>query len=177
MPGVRRRFGKSMESSIDRGMNLQELFARAPGKPVSIGGQTVVQLDRIPIQRGIVEVEFTSFIAGQGIQLAATKGKIWLSDGRTVRRVNILAHPSLPNTASHKVSCPEGELCVYNVYELRYTSGQPFYSMWSGNAGMIVEEVSPFVRAYRCSQGPGEFSPSDLHFALRWKPADSKRRG
>ena len=135
-----------------------------------------MSVDRIPIQRGIVEIEFTSSIAGQGVQLSAgKKGKIWLSDGSIVQRVNILARPTLPNTASHEVSCPDGLLAVYNVYELRYTSGQPYYSMWSGNAGMIVDEVAPFVRKYRCSQGPGTFSPGDLEFTLRWAPTSRNR--
>jgi hypothetical protein len=157
-------------------MNLQAQFQDSRGNPVLVNGQIVMAVDRIPIQRGIVEIEFTSFIPGQGVQLdAGKKGKIWLSDGSTTVRVRILAHSSLPNLASHKVACPEGILSVYNVYELRYTSGQPYHSMWSGNAGMIVEEVAPFVRKYRCSQGPGDFSPGDLEFTLRWAPTSKNR--
>lgn len=157
-------------------MNLQALFQESRMGPVLVDELQVISVDRIPIQRGMVEIEFTSFIAGQGVQFdAGPKGKIWLSDGSTTRRVKILAHPSLPNVARHKVACPGGLLAVYNVYELCYTSGQPYYSMWSGNAGMIVEEVAPFVRKYRCSQGPGDFSPGDLEFTLRWTATGKNR--
>jgi hypothetical protein len=100
------------------------------------------------------------------------KGKIHLSDGSAVRVLEHRDVPGKPRWARHKIE-PKGEaLLVYNSYVVT-RNGRDFIESWTGNAGMIVDPISPTTRRYRCSNGIGPFSASDIHFEVSILPAET----
>jgi len=155
---------------IKHKMNLQEEFLKSEGKPIKVGGHEIVQGDRIPIKRGTVRITFIGNISSDGIAIKSKpkRGGIEMSNGKFVRLLHIFDEPSLPRQVQHRVNCPDGELRIWNIYKTKQRDGSVTIDSWTGNAGMIVEYISPNSRRYSCSKGTGNFDPTDLTFEISW---------
>jgi len=147
---------------------LQTQFIRSNGQPLNIDGYTVIQMDRIPIKQGAITIRFISSEATklQGVALKSPKGFIKLSDGSHARRVNVWYERDLPSSVRHEITCPDGELRVWNIYKVTTDEDRTRSEAWTNNAGMVVEDVSAAKRRYRCSDGLGDFSLADLTFEI-----------
>jgi hypothetical protein len=152
---------------------LQTQFLASKSQPLRIGDHDVVQMDRIPIKEGVISVHFISKQGDilQGVALRVRTGGIVLSDGSTAMRVNIWDESGLPRLVQHKVQCPDGELRVWNIYKATADRDLTRADAWTNNAGMIVEEISNEMRRYHCSDGLGDFDPTDLVFEVRVEPS------
>lgn len=150
-------------------MSLQEQFVQSRGEPVIVGDTSVLQMDRIPIIRGRVKINFESASEEcvSGVSLKSLKGSILLSNGEKVNRVNVWFEKGLPNEIIHQVECPDGELRIWNIYRIKHIDGSVTEDSWTNNAGMVLDCISGNTRKYRCSHGIGEFSNSDLIFEIR----------
>src|SRR6266404_1042825 len=103
---------------------LQELFIQSKGQPVTVDGRIVSQLCRIPLGRGIIRFHLISPPdSNQGICAKAQGAGIALSDGSSTEELHVWHEPGLPDTVSHRVICPGGELLVWNIYRLRHPNG------------------------------------------------------
>ncbi len=151
-------------------MALQTDFLQTNGGPVMREGDSVVQMDRIPISTGLVRIAFQRGNAEQtcGLALESAKGAIYLSGGERVTLLHIWDEQELPRTVAYRVDCPDGELRVWNIYRTEHASGLVTEDAWTGNAGMIVTQVGKRRRQYRCSCGPGDFDPSNQHVNIDW---------
>lgn len=149
-------------------MTLQEQFLQNHGAPLLIEGRVVLQIDRIPIKRGKLRIEFRGNYSGSGIALKSKNGGLELSDGEWVPLLHIWDEPGLPRVAEHRVDCQDGELRIWNVYKNTHPGGRITTDCWTGNAGMIIEDVGRNVRRYKCSNGTGVFNPQ-FEFEITWK--------
>ncbi len=151
---------------------LQTLFVKTKGAPVKIGNDLVVQMDIIPVRKAIVTVTFISEASEipMGIALKSNKGEIYLSNKKKEKTVYIWNLPDLPKVINHEVTCPDGILKVWNIYQI--TVGEPTHAdFWTNNAGMIIEIINDKQRKYYCSDGIGAFNKQDLVFQLEWEEA------
>jgi hypothetical protein len=151
--------------------SLQYRFIESKGKPIDVEGQTVIQMDRVPIRAANVRIQFLKRTGKvpNGITIKSQKGHILLSDGEKVKGVNIWDQKDLPREVEHAVLCPDGQLLVWNIYHAIANEPLTRGEAWTGNAGMIIEKVSANKRRYRCSDGIGDFDPTDLVFELEWQ--------
>lgn len=153
-------------------MTLQAEFAKSRGRPVQVGGYSVVQMDRIPITRGTVTVTFEQGNADLvcGVALKSAKGSILLPNGERVPLLHIWDEPGVSRTAPYEVDCKDGELRVWNIYRVQHASGLVTEDSWTGNAGMVVEHTGENRRRYRCSCGSGDFDPENQRVSIEWTP-------
>jgi hypothetical protein len=137
-----------------------------------MGDIAIVQMDRIAIRRGIITVTFLERKPSvpQGVALKSAKGFIKLSNGRKEKLVYVWDEEHLPKTVDHEVSCPDGELRIWNIYKANSEKDVRKADAWTNNAGMIVEDITSQKRRYRCSNGIGEFDPTDLILEIAWQP-------
>jgi hypothetical protein len=149
------------------------MFLASRGKPVRFAGHEIIQMDRMAIPENCeVVVDFAGerVYQNEAAVIAVRKpGRIFLSDGSAVKAVAIWDVPDLPRTASHRV---ESGGCLLEIYHKYRTFHSPEFATedsFTGNAGMIVSEVDANRRRYQCSNGPGEFSPTDLVFEVSWR--------
>jgi len=151
--------------------SLQYLFLAGLGKPLQIDGRTVVQMDRWELESGVeAEIVFLGdkpFCDNAAAIAIDRPGMILLSDGRPAKAVAIWDEPGLPRTVIHRVENAGRPLKIYNKYRTRHAPDFITEDSFTGNAGMVVTEVSASCRRYECSNGPGPFSPDDLVFEVR----------
>jgi hypothetical protein len=145
-------------------MSLQEMFVASRGAPVVIDGKRIVQMDRLPIRRAMVTISADATLTNQGIALKTNKGGVRLSNGVSVSLLHTWFDSGLPLSVSHFVECQDGELRVWNIYRTKHPGGSITEDAWTGNAGMLVENVSPTRRRYLCS--PGYANGFDPHLAV-----------
>lgn len=151
-------------------MNLQYKFIESKGAPISLNGQNVIQLDTIPIHKGIVSIRFISILNGEfGVVLKSKNGYIVLSEGRHTKCLFTWNEPKLPRIINYEVNCTDGKLRVWNVYKVHHHTGEVTEDAWTGNAGMIVENRNRYARLYKCSSGLGEFNPEEFLFEIEWR--------
>jgi hypothetical protein len=156
--------------------SLQDMFLSSRGQAVEIAGREIVQMDRIDLV-GIVEVKI-QFVGKEVFRDNAAvisiqkPGKILLTDGSAASAVQIWDEPGLPRVVIHVVESAGRQLEIYNKYRTRHSPDFVTEDDFTGNAGMIVTQMSSCRRRYECSNGPGQFSPTDLIFELRWKLMD-----
>lgn len=150
--------------------SLQEQFCDSRGKPIEISGSRVIQVDRVPLGRGFLKIHFLSSVGDlrQGITLKAKGGFIELSYGEKAERVNIWHESNLPDQIEHRISCPSGELLIWNIYHIGGQVPRDRADYWTNNAGMVVQSTEARKRIYHCSNGLGEFSPDDLVLSIEW---------
>jgi hypothetical protein len=148
-------------------MTLQEQFLQHGGSPIEIDQCAIVQMDRLPIHDATVTLRFLRGQSGNGVALKSANGFITLSDDRSSSLIHIWNEPNLPSEVTHFVRCPDGELRVWNIYHVQHPGGQVTEDAWTGNAGMIVENIAERKRHYRCSAGPGNFDPN-FEFEIEW---------
>ena len=152
--------------------SLQEEFIKSKGAPVAWHGHTVAQIDRLPLTDAQVTVRFCSPPKDaplQGVRLNAGKGgTITLSDSSTSQTLYVWHAVTLPPEATHRVHCANGTLIVCNIYGMEHRPGFVTEDCWTGNAGMEVLESTATMRRYRCSDGVGDFDPTDLEFEISW---------
>jgi hypothetical protein len=153
---------------------LQELFIRSKGQPLTVGNSIVSQLCEIPLRRGVVRFQFISPPdSNQGVCAKAKGGEIVLSDGSSTEVLYIWHEPGLPNTVSHRVWCPAGQLLVWNIYRVHHhRTGEVTEDYWTGNAGMVLAEDRPGHRRYCCSDWRTPFVPNALVFDVDWTSDD-----
>lgn len=153
-------------------VSLQERFLQTRGKPISIGGEIIVQRDLIALSDiSLVNIRFLGDQAflDNGIVLSVVPpGSIRLSDGTSVNAVKIWDEEGLPRIVEHVVD-PRGQvLKVHNKYKVKHPNGEVTEENFTGNAGMVVTEVGVTKRRYECSSGPGPFSKNDLVLEISW---------
>lgn len=156
--------------------NLQGTFVETLGNPIPFGNVMIVQGDRWDLDGpAVVEIRFlgSNIYIQDSIRLSfRKKGRITLSDATKARALAVEDRSELPRWTRHFVE-PKGEtLLVYNAYEIA-RGGKTFTESWTGNAGMIVEEVTATKRIYSCSNGRGEFDQNDLQFEVSILPVDT----
>jgi hypothetical protein len=153
--------------------SLQDLFLERRGDPIEVDGRLVVQMDRVDLQgAGEVEIVFAGtrpFHDNAAVLAIDQPSAILLSDGSRATAVVIWDEPGLPRTVVHRVESADRPLFVYNKYRTRHGPDFVTEDSFTGNASMIVTSLSPHRRKYECSNGPGQFSPDDLIFELRWE--------
>jgi hypothetical protein len=152
---------------------LQELFLESGGNAVEIDGKSIVQMDQVELpNEAKVEVSFIGPASPDDAAVIAIgrPGAIFLSDGRPVTAVQIWAEPEWPRTVVHRVEGAGQALQIYNKYRIQHGPDFVTEDSFTGNAGMIVTQLSANHKRYECSNGLGRFSPSDLIFELSWKP-------
>ena len=140
--------------------------------PVQVGEWEVVHHDRIAIRRGFVRLVFLSPPDwGQGVCLELRKGFIALSDGSKVRRLHTWHEPEYISEVEYRVSCPEGELVVYNIFRHKGMDDTIYIGHNTGNAGMVLLDEALHYRRYGCSgfRLNQEFSPTDIEFEIDWQ--------
>lgn len=148
-------------------MSLQELFLRSRGASITVEGSDVIQMDRIPLHDGTIDIRFKCALPNHGVAIKATDGKIFLPNGKGFPLLHVWSELHLPLKVSYAVSCPTAELRVWNIYRINHLNGRVTEDAWTGNAGMIVEVVSSNIRRYRCSDGKGAFKPI-FEFEISW---------
>lgn len=153
---------------------LQTLFLNGHGDPVEVEGRSVVQIDRLELaDRTEMEIVFVGgrpFRDNAAVIAIDRPGAILLSDGSPASAVAIWDEPGLPRKIIHRVESAGQPLQVYNKYRTRHGPDFVTEDSFTGNAGMIITELSPNRKRYECSNGPGRFSPGDLVFELNWTP-------
>jgi len=153
--------------------SLQYRFVESRGAPLKVGDLTVVQMDRVIIpQHAIVEIEFVGdrlYADCAAVIAVPESGKIKLSDGSSARAVASWDQPGLPRRVAHAVDSPDGRLDVYHKYRVRHSASFTTEDSFTGNAGIVVSEISANTRLYECSTGPGAFDKGALVFRLSWK--------
>jgi hypothetical protein len=149
---------------------LKDRFLKSKGSPIEIDGKKVVTLDRVKISRGHVVVTFTGTPGKipNGIIIKSAKGHVLLSDKKKAKSVYIWDDIRLPRRVEHEVYCPNGELLIWNIYRVNPKDDITRADYWTNNAGMFVEQVAKTKRRYHCSDGIGDFDPTDLVFELEW---------
>jgi hypothetical protein len=152
--------------------SLRQMFIDSKGRPLTIDGAQVVQMDRWPCIRGRITLTASEARPDEGVSLKVTKGAILLSDGPGVPHLHVWFEPGLPLTEKYFIECDDGELRVWNIYRTKHSSGVITEDAWTGNAGMIVTAAAPNKRLYRCSRNLGPFDPS-FEFSLEWEPLAS----
>jgi hypothetical protein len=151
--------------------SLGQMFNDARGKPVPYQGHTLIRMDRLPIHHGRVDITFEPPQAGpvhQGIALKSPEGHLLLGDGSTARLLFVWNLPQLPVQVSYPVSCPAGELRVWNIYKDRAFENDLRADYWTGSASMKVTPMEGDQRLYQCGDGYGDFSLTDLVFTIAW---------
>jgi hypothetical protein len=153
--------------------SLQEQFIESKGAPILVNGQKVVQMDCIPIFSGVVTIHFLGANNRMfGVAMKSPIGRIELSDGTHTKTVISWDEPGMPRSVEYAVACPDGELRLWNVYRVVHLSGEITEDAWTGNAGMLVETLGGNTRRYKCSSGPGKFSPDEFSFEVAWSAKD-----
>jgi hypothetical protein len=149
-------------------MTLQEEFVRSKGLPVWVGLDPVIQMDRLPIIHARVTILFIDQHSDWGVAVKSAKGHIVLSDGTQTKLLHVWGDPDLASEAIHTVFCPDGELRVWNIYKRRHPGGIVTVDQWTGNSGMIVDELSARSRRYRTCCQLGPFVPN-FRFLVDWQ--------
>jgi len=149
---------------------LQSQFVRTRGGPLKIGEDIIVQQDIIDINRGVVDITFLSESGPVlcGLALKSAKGYIVLSDGSKRRLVFIWNQPNLPERTTHEVRCPDGQLRIWNIYQVNKAELTKA-DYWTNNAGMVVELIGENQRKYSCSDGIGPFDKTDMVAVVHWR--------
>ncbi len=148
--------------------SLQSLFLSSRGRPLKIGEFEVIQLDRISVGKGTVEIRFISTNSNylEGVALQAQDGHLVLSDGSKTQRVYTWFEKTLPSTVTYEVESNEKELRVWNIYKASGSSDRTQADAWTNNAGMVVHANTPLKKRYHCSDGMGEFCMDNLVFEI-----------
>jgi len=154
--------------------SLQSEFIKTRGKPARRGDHSVLQIDEIPFDEGLVTIRFLSEpkeMPVQGVRLrVGSKGRITMSDGSTTPTLSVWHEPTLAPIVTHPAACADGVLGVNNIYRITHRPGFVTEDQWTGNAGMVLLKSSATVRRYGCSDGLGEFASTDLVFEIEWEP-------
>ena len=157
-------------------ISLQERFLRSKGQPQNVRGDRVVQLDRVDLpDTAMITLKFMGdvpFVDNAAVIAISKPGKIFLSDGTTATALKIWDEAGLPRNVVYKIVTAGHQLQIYNKYRTHHKSGLITEDNFTGNAGMVVTEISPNTRRYECSKGPGPFSKSDLIFELSYEPVE-----
>jgi hypothetical protein len=151
----------------DKMKSLQELFVESRGAAVIVNGCSVVQMLRVPMNRGRVTIRFLGQpTTTNGVVLKCAAGGIKLSDGRRVKSVKVWDDPNLPRDVVHEVECLDGELRIWNVYRVEHKNGVFSEDSWTGNSGMVIVHNESGVLRCCCSSGLGAFDPSEFVFEV-----------
>lgn len=156
--------------------NLHDYFLETGGQPFAYGSAEIVQTDRWFLEGPcVLEVRFAGNpnFPNDAVRLSfQARGKVQLSDGALVRVAEIHDDPALPRWSRHKVEPRGDHLLVYNAYKV-VRNGEFFMESWTGNAGLIVEQIAPDTRRYACSNGLGSFDQRNLQFEVSVLPWDT----
>jgi hypothetical protein len=138
-------------------------------------GRCVVTGDVFEVPReGVVRGEFVSSKTGveQGFDLKVN-GWIELAAGERVPLLRTWHDPRYEPSVAYRFHAADGLLRVWNVYKMRYPSGESVEERWTENAGIWVEQQGAADRIYHCSHGmahPPDFE--SLIFRISIQPAD-----
>ncbi len=151
---------------------LQELFVESRGCSIERDGHTIVQADTLPIRGHFrVRLEFVGsrVFTNNAVVLWARKPDfILLSDGGKSQAVAIWDEEGLPRSIEYECVIENGSLRVHNKYRVFHRADFVTEDNFTGNAGMIVTELTPTRRRHECSVGPGEFDPGAFVFEIAW---------
>jgi hypothetical protein len=144
-------------------MNLAKQFLESKGAPYILNGQRIVQMDTIPLAKGILRIEFLGpKDSDVGLAFKVKVGWIQLPGGRKAPFVHLWNCQERGEIAELVVHCPRGEVRLWNIYRIRHKSGLLTEDAWTGNSGMIKKNIGENCCEYACSSGPGPFDPSNL---------------
>ena len=101
-------------------------------------------------------------------------GWLRLEKGEEVSLLRTWNDPRYVPFVEYSFRSNDGRLWVWNVYKAKYPGGQVVEEKWTGNAGMLVEVISPTDRIYHCSHGMAH--PPDFE-SLVFKISISKGKG
>ncbi|WP_369952256.1 hypothetical protein [Ralstonia syzygii] len=145
---------------------LAEQFAANEGQPITIDGKVVVNMFRRPVKPGqVFDLRFVQGVGlpKQGLRIKVKDGTVFINNQEI--KEAIVWKESAPKQLSIecrlKKKIDTSELRIWNCW---LDSGGVTQA-WTGNAGMIVEEVSDGVTLH-CSAGSGDFDPSALEVKL-----------
>jgi len=155
---------------------LQDRFLDSRGAPVKVGDLLVFQIDKIYIpERARVTIQFIGekiFYNSAAVIAIPSPGRILLSDGSAVSAVKTWDEEGLPREVSYVVESAGRKLQIYNKYRTKHKNDILTEDSFTGNSGMVIEEVGSDKKRYKCSNGPGEFSPDALIFDVSWNAID-----
>ena len=126
------------------------------------GNLTVQTSDCIAVPRnGRIRLEFVSAKPGikQGVDIRVN-GAIRLADGEGITTLRTWEHPDYEGTVEYPFQSLDGELWVWNVYEVTYLGREVEVMKWTDNAGFWVEDHGNGERTYHCSAG--QCNPPDF---------------
>ena len=136
------------------------------------GGRHVTTADVLPVpENGVVRAEIISSKEDveQGFDLKVD-GWIEMAQGERVTLLRTWSDPQYEPVVEYPFLARDGRLHVWNVYKMKYGSGQVVEEKWTENAGMWIEEVSPTERVYHCSHGkahPPDFDSLVFRVSVR----------
>jgi len=150
------------------------------------GGQIkskFIRYDRFDVTTGYwidVPKEFSirlEFISdpdsNQGVDISVKDGHLTLSDSSRVKLLRTWNDPKYENTVTYTGYSKSGSVLVYNVYKVSQ-NGKLVDSMWTGNAGMLVEQAAYFQYLFKCSAHDAKPPTFDaLVFKVTIGPAQS----
>lgn len=143
-------------------MNLEALFRKSKGSPISIDGKTICMVDRLSTSNtSRLRVSFQSSHSKwrQGLYIS-TQGEFTVN-GQSIPKAIALWTDTAPKEVVLHIASMTGELLVKNVWD----TGDGTMHSWHGDAGMIVER-SGTSRRYLCSDGRGDAEFRNLIFTI-----------
>jgi hypothetical protein len=119
-------------------------------------GLTIWTSDSIPVPRqGIVRAEFLSGDSSvrQGFDLRIHDGWIDVGNGEPSPLLRTWWDERFEDVVEYPFCSRDGQLWVWNVYEMTYPSGEKVEEKWTENAGFWMETIHENERIYHCSHG------------------------
>jgi hypothetical protein len=149
--------------------SLQTQFIESRGKPILLRERLVCQMDIIPITTGVLTIEFIKISSRirQGVAIKVDKGAIAVSEEKNAKLIHVWHGDDLPLVVEHSVESRGSFVKIWNIYNIN-GSNLAQGDCWTNNAGMVVEVLGVSHRRYYCSDGIGEFNPTDMIFEIKW---------
>ena len=166
----------------ETGLTIQQAMVdhvkRHPDKGMRPGyilwnGSRVQTSDVLEVpSKGIVRAEFVYVTPGtrQGFEMKVDGG-FRLAEGELVPILRTWKEDRFEDFVEYPYSSRNGQMFVWNIYEMIYPSGEKVVEKWTENAGVCVEFTSDCERIYHCSHGmanPPNFE--SLVFKLSFRP-------
>ncbi len=150
--------------------NFTELFKQANWQPITYKGNTLVLVDRFPVENGdtlLISIEKTNSDCRQGLSLDITgwcelNGQIY-KQGNGVRMQ--FWEDTAPKQIKLKVFTKKSHIFIENIWESTNHIGTKSTDSRRFGAAMIVEEIKN-GRRYRCNDWHPDDNFDDIVFTV-----------
>jgi hypothetical protein len=119
------------------------------------GELQITNSDRLTVPRmGRLRLEFLKCAPGteQGVDVKGKPGFL-LPSGRVVSLLRTWCDSDFEPVVEYDYESADSTLATWNVYKMKYSSGEVREEKWTENAGLWREEVAALDIIYHCSHG------------------------